>query len=463
MIDATAWALSRAGGGARTAPLVRARRTRLHAWLLALLVGLILLIGAAPARAGIDVDVIRELRLLSQGITPPKRFGNVAFRVAVFSYEDPDNLGLDDTLAALVGHEILVGSRVSSLGMLRYVGRLTPQAEETLGYFDKVELLTRSQEPTVALWGLVRRQGDEVAIDTFLYIPASTQALSLQVRQHLPQAMGGGDLVARLGGDRLLLQHHTVPLADIPALQRAALSLKQLRAAPRPNAQAVTLPMQTVYSPLRTELDWVLIRAYPGNRQGWVPRSGHCSGTCAPLVDAPRFVSGLLAFIEKRRVPEAASSLSSDAQRLRDHLLFASVLDEAPPEIADREAIARVGRWLPRPGVSATQMPDADAATANLRLVARVAGELRRTRLAQGDPRDRAAYERIQLPPAFLRDVAYEAADALLLNPNDVDLLANLRRLYEAAGDTERATLAGRLLQRAAMMSRQQALPPPPQ
>ena len=399
----------------------------------------------APALAGIAVDVARDLKLLDEGMTPPKRFGDVAFRLAVFSYEDPDRLGLGDALAALASHELLAGARVSSIGVLRYSGRLTPEPGEAQGYFDKVERLARAQEPTAALWGMTRRDGDAVVVETFLQLPASTRVPGLQARLRLPAAMGEGELRATAGSDRLLLQRLRLPAGAVQAIADAARRLGELREQPRTEAPVrARLPLGTVFYVVERRSGWVRM-AVAGGASGWVPISGHCSGACAPLLDAARFVSQLLAFVHRREPPDPAGSLAADARQLRDELFAMSVLDRAPPRFAHEEAIAALAAWQAVGRPLAAEGPTLGATAANLRLMARLAGELRRARAAL-PAGDRSAYDRIVLAPDLVRDAAYEAAEATRVDPRNADLLHNLALLYRWLGDTERAALAERLL-----------------
>jgi hypothetical protein len=417
------------------------------------LVLLTVLVCDTTAWAGIEVDAERELKLLGKGVTPPKRFGNVAFRLAVFSYEDPDGLSLSDALAALASHELLAGAKVSSIGVLRYSGRLTPAPGEAQGYFDKVELLARHQEPTAALWGMVRRDGSEILIESFLQLPASTRVPGLQARLRLPAAMGAGELRATAGSDRLQLQRLRLPASAVEGLRQAAQRLGELREAPQTGAAVkARLPLGAVFYVLERREGWVRM-AVSGGASGWVPLAGHCTGPCSGFLEGPRFVSQLLAFVKSRRPPNAAESLSPDARQLRDELFAMSVLDGAPERFAHEEALSVLERWQPKLGMSAAEGPALGATAANLRLMARLAGALRKARAAL--PRgDRNAYQRIALPKEPVRAAAYEAAEATTVDPRNRDLLHNLHVLYQWLGDTKRATLAAQLLDQAGSSTR---------
>jgi hypothetical protein len=426
---------------------------RIRSWLQGALFALLGIAAALPALAMEVIDAERELKLLGEGVTPPKRFGNVAFRIAVFSYEDPDGLELGDALAALASHEVLTGARVSSIGVLRYSGRLTPAPGEETGYFDKVELLARNQEPTAALWGMVQRDGADVVVETFLQLPDSTRSPGLQAKLHLPGAMGGGELRATAGSDRLLLQRLRLPMSEAEQLRGAAARLGELREAPREDAPIrARVPLDTVFYLVERQPGWVQLAVSEGAR-GWVPLSGHCQGPCVQFLEAPRFLSDMLGFIQKRRPPETRDGLSADARQLRDELFAMAALDQAPQSFAHDEAISLLARWQPKPGATAAEGPTLGASAANLRLIARLAGELRRARASRPASR-RDAYDEIVLPASTVRSAAFEAAEATVVDPRNADLLHNLQVLYRWLGDTERAELAARLMEQAETASR---------
>jgi hypothetical protein len=401
-----------------------------------------------PAGAGAmePVDPVKELQLLRQGVTPPKHLADASFRVAVFSFEDPDGLGLGSALSALAGHEILAGALVQSIGVILYTGPLTPQPGDDLGYFDMVEKLAEGQEPTVSVWGMVRRDGQELVVDTWLQIPAESVGRGLQVRLRLPSEMGRGELVARLGGDRLLLQRHRLPLAAAADIRAGAAALADLHARPAPDAPVVRLPAEALRYVRDRSGDWVQIAA--GNRSGWAPIRGHCRGACAPLLDPIRFVSALLRFMEQRIAPEAPPTLAPDACALAAQILAAQAFDRAPPDVG--RALEILAPWLP--GSEGPGAAVAGAAAANLRLV----GRMRAALWHHATDRPPAP-----LPsPATVRGWAFEAADATAIDPRNLELLHDLQVLYQAVRDGERAALAGKLLEKATASSRLRLLPP---
>lgn len=418
-----------------------------HRWLRGLALLLAVASLALGARAGIEVDAERELRLIGEGVTPPKRFGEVAFRLAVFSYEDPDGLGLGDALAALASHELLAEATVSSIGVLRYSGRLTPTAGDERGYFDKVELLARPQEPTLALWGMVRREGEGATVETFLQLPRATRVPALQARLRLPQAMGGAELRATAGSDRILLQRLQLDGRALAGLREAAGRLGQLRSEPRAGAPATTtVPMGSVYYIVARRGDWVQMAVSRGGR-GWVPVSGHCTGGCAALLAGPRFVSQMLAFMARREAPTGGDSLAPDARQFLAELQAMATLKLAAPMAGYDTAVELLSGWQPGKDTSAAEGPALGATAANLLLMARLANGLWQAQTAGG-------YQQAALPKEAVRAAVYDAAEALLIDPRNADLLHNLQVLYRWLGDDERAALAGRLLEQSAQASR---------
>ena len=140
------------------------RFSLLAVWLFTLLfIGWSPFDGFVPsARAGMPLDMERELSLLRDGQVKIHISG-ARYRYAVFTYEDPDQTGLGNALATIISHDLLVNGKVSSLGVLRYLGDLGKSSDEKqLRYFEKVEPLIESQGVQVAVWGVraMPRVGD---------------------------------------------------------------------------------------------------------------------------------------------------------------------------------------------------------------------------------------------------------------------------------------------------------------
>jgi hypothetical protein len=404
------------------------------------------------------MDLEQELQLLERGIEPRPRIPFAEHRVAVFTYEDPDGSGLGNALAALVGGEILFRAQVRSLGVLRYEGRLGPMEPQALSYFDKVEKVTRAQQVTVSVWGVIRDEGERFVVDTFVQLAPVVWEKSFAWSIVLPRRMGGGILRARCRPDRIQVQRLAVPKADVGAVKTAAQQLDELRESPRNDAPvAARIPTGTMYRIDRHEGEWVHVQAGAG-RAGWVKAEGHCQGTCAPLLDAGRFTGGLIRFIETARVPPAGESLAPDAQAVVDQInvlgrlrsrLASKVLAGLRPDAAYRLPPPPsdwgwlVDRWLEGRGV-----PPGGASFANIRMLDRVTEALARAAHKSGEehgPVPTYMYDQLAPSRDEVRTIAFDLAQASLDDPRNPEVLQNLAVLFAYAGEGERARLANEL------------------
>jgi hypothetical protein len=399
------------------------------------------------ATAAENVDIERELQLLERGERVPIHIAGAKYRVAVFSYEDPDGTGLGNALAATVSRGILLGSNVSSIGVLRYEGQLAPTAANTLSYFDKVEKLTAHQETVLAVWGAVRRSGQQLVVDTYLQIPNSVAEKSLAWGMTLPAAMGGGVLGGRVGPNRILVQSLKLPLASAAALEQSIRMLDELRAEADAAAPVVgTIPQGAVYYFGAQQAGWVLVNV-SGGRKGWVRIAADCPGSCAKLHDAARFGGAVLHYLAYGRAPAIAEDVTADARLFHAQLSVVEAVDR--PERFDYAKFATEG-WTDRSRNSRdTQSASPGGASLeNLRAVVRIAYALYRERVRppgtvrpDGD-RLRINYAQQRLDPGFVRDVAFDLAEASQGDPRNLDILHNLDVLFTYAGDPQRAEAA---------------------
>jgi hypothetical protein len=404
----------------------------------------------APSQAlgGEQIRIDEELRLLKQGKIR-QRIPYARFRVAVFTFEDPDGTGLGDALARILSHDILVRSKVSSIGVLRYVGGLLAKAPDDPSYYDKVEKLTEAQQVTIAVWGAVHRQGKRIVIDSYAQIPPTTLRKDFSWSIKLPQAMGGGTLAAQLNPDRIWVQRHELAASEIEVLLTSAARVNQLRNRPGDRERVIAeLPMDSVYFLEARQGDWIKLNAGAG-RTGWVRVAGHCAGACMPLLDSARFVSGLLAFVQSNSTPEVAETLGLDAHAVHDQLAVLSVMDWERPDISEREALSLVNRWLVRPAGDFVGVPPGGAAFENLRALIKIVGALKREGMGRGRP-----FDQRQLPRGQVAEIANELARASLIDPRNAVVLRNLTVLFSYMQDEGRAQLAGRLAENAEQKSR---------
>ncbi len=424
---------------------------------------------AAPLWAGKRVDVNAELRLLELGQTPPRHIPGASFRVAVFTFEDPDGTGLGDKAAALVERAILTGHSASSLGVLRYEGDLSPRQPGDLGYFDKVERVVASQGVALAVWGRIARSRGELVVDTYAQVPAQTVESRFTWRLRMPHGMGGEQLLARLRPNRFAIQRLQLPLGAADAIRSAAQRLDELRGTPADAAAIVgRLPKEQVYTLLRREGDWVFlqVRGGPG---GWA-RMPSCPGECGGFLNAATFAGGLIGYQERGSAPPALPGLTPEALAVRDQLLALDGLND-PEQIgqsidlmkrsgaaaaANAAAMARVSGLLmhgfnaayerTRPELESLRQAVREGRLKPPVGVPEGPAALRENGLQSLSPLDIGLiYDRTAVDREALRAIAFQLVDAAFLDPRNPELLQNIAVLFRSAGDAERAAKADRL------------------
>ena len=419
------------------------RRRTVRIWLVALVA--LLAAGVVPvskltrtASAGMMLDIDKELSLLRDG-RAQVHIGKARYRFAVFTFDDPDGTGLGNAVAGILSHDLLMKSKVSSIGVLRYVGGLGKASDEKqLRYFDKVEPLIESQGVQVAIWGTIRRSGEKVQIDSFTQLSPSVVRSAFSYSYRLPPSMGGGRLVHRIAPDRMLAQRLTLSSEQAHSLGSVAESLDRMRAGPKDSMRFVgQLPLGSVYYLEQRKGDWVKVGMQSG-QGGWLRASGLCTGPCAPLLAVSQFASGLMAYDDRGDLPEA-NGLAPDALAFIDQLWAVEVLNRTPANVAEGEAMYRLKRWCPAGGAAEgnEDLSPGGAATCNLRALVRLVAPLRLAakQSSSGAP----------LSMDLVRSVADELARASMSDPRYVPTLQNLATLFRVLGDGEREKLASTL------------------
>lgn len=417
---------------------------------------LALLVAGPPAAAEIRLDAKRELQLIEQGRSE-QRLPNIAYRVAIFSFEDPDRTGLGSALAGLAGRTVLTRAQVMSLGVLRYEGDLSPEAPGAPAYFDKVARIVDAQHVAIAIWGRVRRSQGRLSLDTYLQIPDEMLERSFTWRLPLPARMGGGELRARLSPSRIAVQRLNLPESTAGDLHTAAQALDQLRSGPDASAPVTfQLPLGQVYTLEEIRGQWVRLRL-DSQRAGWshVPS---CPEPCAPFLDAARFAGAMLRYMASGPPPDVSATLTVDARAAADQIHALATMGRSS---GSTDALSLAQRWL-RSGVRPTaDEPETLLAaggatfanivalnrTANLLLAAYDREAPRPPGLARGQPEplDREVWSRLAPGKAAVGNIARQIAGVAALHPGDSDLLHNLAVLFDYAGDATRAAAARRL------------------
>ena len=411
---------------------------------LRIFVALLALLLSATASAGMQLDIDKELGLLRDG-RPQVHIKNARYRFAVFTFDDPDGTGLGNAVARILSHDLLMNSKVSSVGVLRYVGDLSqPSGEKQLRYFDKVEPLIESQGVQVAIWGAIRRSGDGIRIDSFTQLSPSVMGSALSFSFRIPREMGDGRLVHRIGPDRMLTQRLQLSAEQAQDLARVAGELDRLRTAPKASASfAGDLPLGSVYYLLQRQGEWVQV-GMPSGRRGWLRSTGLCTGSCQPLLSVAGFASELMAYDDRSQMPTRGAALAPDTQVFLDQLWAIQLLNGTPAHIGEQEVLDVLRPWCPaNEGVRSEESvsPPGGAATCNLRAITKLISMGKR--LAQHKSEEKLD------PKKPIRSAADDLAIASMSDPRHVSTLENLATLFNLLGDTERSELARTLAKEA--------------
>jgi hypothetical protein len=155
----------------------------------------------------------------------------------------------------------------------------------------------------------------------------------------------------------------------------------------------------------------------------------------------------VLHYLAYGRAPAIAEDVTADARLFHAQLSVVEAVDR--PERFDYAKFATEG-WTDRSRNSRdTQSASPGGASLeNLRAVVRIAYALYRERVRppgtvrpDGD-RLRINYAQQRLDPGFVRDVAFDLAEASQGDPRNLDILHNLDVLFTYAGDPQRAEAA---------------------
>lgn len=392
--------------------------------------------------AAAKYDVQQELKILARGEKLDLHIPGAKYRIAAFTYEDPDGTKLGDAIAALVAREILVRSSVSSIGVLTYEGGLAPSASDGLSYFDKVEKVADAQDVTLSVWGMVRRSGSTLTVDSYLQLPPKVIEKYLRWHVKLPRSMNG-ELVAHLHPERVLVQTLRIPMSTGEKIHEVARRLLELRTDASDSSSVVgVLPKGSVYWIAKQDGDWMLLNA--GNTVGWVRRSGYCTAECAPLLDVAKFTATLLGFMEAPGIKQFAGSLAPDALMIADQITAFELIGQDGLELLEGYS-GKLEQELTHAATSGT-VPAAGAALANALAIDKLAvllqSEARRQAAINHSGNVSAAYDDLAPDRQKIAAIAFALAEASPTDPDNVDVLHNLAVLFEYAGEEKRAALA---------------------
>lgn len=422
------------------------------------------------AQAGVDIPSRKTLHLLERGETPPRLISWTKHRLAVFSYEDKTGTGVGNDIAVLIAREILFNSNIHSLGVITYQEDLSPGHENRLSYFDKVEKLTEHEGVLIAVWGTVFPVHNALEIDTYVQIFPKALEDNFLWKIRLPYAMGGGVLQAHLRPDRFPIQRLILSRDAVSEIASSAQELMRMRTAPRKDAPVVAiLPREKVYSVVRRQGDWVLLRLNNG-LEGWTPTKTDNNDSCKRLLEAGTFVGGLLRYAATGNLRSATDNLTKEALAVEEQIKALDALNSPNWVDIQIECLQRVMRWIgPNRWTGIDKWtkidrgkgpPPGGSAFANINALAEIAVGLTLAHEAMlqqsdqvlpvdergGNERSWDKYETIVLLRSNVRKITEELVEASLADPANLDILVNLGVLFGFLGDWNRQEIARSLV-----------------
>lgn len=353
-------------------------------------------------------------------------FSNAHNRIAVFTFEDPDDTGLGDTLAFLTSKQILFDAHIGSLAIILFQQGLAPQ-KSGLGYFEKVEKLTADHGFIAAIWGHIAREQNELVVDS--YIQLFPKRASRFFNIHYELSKFEESLRASIAPKRIWVNSIRLPVSDGDNILAIAESVRSLRIKPRLVSDLVPngyLGEGATYRVLDREGDWTHLILDNGI-DGWTSINAQCDAKshCADILSGAHFLNNALRYANWKidEVPTSQNhGLSAQAVSFQVHVL--EILNRERDDTNKlREVIETTRIWAARKDMPGT------AAFANLHALARLY-LLQQTR---------------ELNQSSVREVANKLAQSSLEDPGNLDVLHNLTVLFQFLGDENKTQLAHRL------------------
>jgi len=364
-------------------------------------------------------------------------FRSVRRRIAFFSFDDPYNTGLGETISSIIPRTIVCSTAGSGVAVVEYSEGAARDKSRNVAYFDKVDLVVKDQGFPFAVWGRITRDGDRMRVDSFIQAPANSSGAPFERVVSLPKAMGGGRLTAGLKPDRITLQSLELSAQDARNIAWAAVESAKLRS--EPNVQSPEMAVLTKnksFSVVASQGTWVRLQAEDGS-SGWISTDEFCLDRCSDLLDTARFANDMVALANGAPQAPVSKRLTDEAQAFSDQLAALMALEHDP---------ARATRIL---GASVPTTPEGrpvegalgpwTSGPANLLAVARVAAAL------ETATRQQLNFDSIRLPPEQIRNIANALAVASVADPTDLNILDNLAVLFGYLDDKARRNLALRI------------------
>lgn len=400
---------------------------------------LLLLQGAIGTAIAQPKEVPAELYLemIAAGISPPKILPDTPQRIGVFEFEDPDSTGLSVAASKLFAREILATASASRIGVIFFRGDLSASTGTGPSYFDLVETLALDQDIILVVWGTISRTPDGVQIDSYLQIPEQSLDAYFKWQFVLPQAMGGGTLVARLRPDRFLLNRVVLDEQNDEELTAAAKAMDQLRESRDLSVEpdSELLPGEVYYVHDNQE-DWLYL--VQKGAEGWVPRV-LCRNQCQRLQVAANFGGQVLQYVANNRVPEITDELSPGSKAFVTQL---AMLEDLKRYWSSLGRTARnTEDWL-----ASNYVPPGGASLANVQVMTDLMvliNDYLSPYAQSGDPDIvDEEFDRFRLGDDYIWPLVDRLVEASQYDPRNTDVLCNLSVLFNVVEEQDRASLA---------------------
>jgi hypothetical protein len=363
---------------------------------------------------------ILEKEIRQIGTDQPKYFGRAKNRVAVFTLDDPDETGVGDAVSFLLSKALLFSAPVSSYAIVNYQGGVEEPDQDGLSYFNKVERLTEGQGYIFTIWGKISRHGQHVTIDMFGQIDNELDVFNRKLT--LPEAMGGGTLIARMNANRFKIQTIDMSLEAAESLVPVAESVRTLRTQPDADASELdTLPEGKAYRIVASEGSWVQLGVEDGP-VGWTSVHAFCTEECRRLLNTAVYANSFIATTKKGKSgPGKMDGITNLAVNAQQQIFAMTRFQDSKYDALE---IAR------------DKSPE--AGFASIQALAEIAIELDKLKLE-------TPFGQIRLDKSFVQDVAGRLARASLATPQDLDILDNLVVLFNYLGDNQRRKVASNI------------------
>lgn len=381
-------------------------------------------ISRQEAVLGDILDLQKELEKLLADVEKSDTFSGSQYKLAVFTYDDPDQTGLGNAISYLVAQELLFSTRVGSFSVSNFQQGAAPKEGEQLAYYDKIEKLVKPRGYTVAVWGRLTRVDDKIKISTYVQIPDEVADRYFSKTLTVSSEGKHFQFQAGLYPRRFMLQSILIEEKTATALLNAVDAIRTLRQTPKPDGTVVgKLAIGSAFRLTGMKDDWRHLQLVDTGKSGWTSTRALCE-SCRELFASTAFINGLAEFAAYGGKPRWSEQLSQEARSVADQLQLLSALGESDASVI-QEAKTLADAWT---GEDAPPVGGAAFENFSVLLSLHTAGQ--------------------DLQKESARDQAARLARAVQKDPGNSTVLQNLTSLFDYLGDTRRSAVARRLAEK---------------